>query len=146
MSGKYSRKIYDDCFQENIVRATKGPGNYMLHPDQQSNEPCLAPVGVVGMRDNFFNPHRSNDINSNVDIESHLKRIDITDSYCSKGRTLADMNTTANGLKSKLTTKTKNCNRGLESSYSRFENPVINVKSMTTSRFDFPIEDPGYFC
>ena len=143
MSGNYSRKLYDDCFQENIIKTSKGPGTYWLHPDQKSNEPCLAPQSVLGQKDNFFNPYRVNDIGHNVNIESHLKRIDLTDSHCSQGRTLAEMNTTGKHLESKLTKKTnKNCNRNLESSFSRLEHPVIDVKSMTTSRFDFPIEDP----
>lgn len=142
MSGNYTRKLYDDCFQKDIERTSKGPGNYWLHPDQTSRKPCNVAPSVMGQKDNMFNPHRSRDIGNNMNIDSHLRRMDLTSSHCSQGRTLAEMNIIANNLKKKLTTVTNDCNRGLESSFSRLENPVINVKSMNTSRFDFPIEDP----
>lgn len=143
MSGFYSRKMYDECFQGQIKAASVGTGNYMLHPDQHSNEPCFASNNIVGQKDNWFNPFNIHDVGNMVNIESHLKRIDLADSNCVQGRTLAEMNTYGNHLKNKLKPhEKKQCNRQMESSYSRMDNSALDVKSMTTSRFDFPIEDP----
>jgi len=77
-----------------------------------------------------------------VNIESHLRRMDLHDSKCVQGRTLDEMNVVGDNLKKKVKSGKSDCNRLLNSTYSRMEDPAINVKSMTTSRFDFPIEDP----
>ena len=143
MSGIYSRKIYDQCFQNEIQEASVGTGNYMLHPDQNSNEPCLAANNIVGQKDNWFNPYNIHDVGNMVNIESHLKRMDLADSRCSQGRTLAEMNAYGDHLKKKLKPHVKkDCNRQMQSSFTRMEDPAMEVRSMTTSRFDFPIEDP----
>jgi hypothetical protein len=142
MSGNYSRKMYDDCFQKDIIEESKGPGKYRVNPVPKSNVPCYAPESVVGSKDTMFNPYHKLELGTLVNIESHLKRMDLHDSRCVKGRTLEEMNTFGNHLTDKIRKDKKNCNRKLESTYSRMEDPALEVRSMTTSRFDFPIEDP----
>lgn len=142
MSGYYSRKLYDECYQDELKSASIGEGNYMLLPSQHANEPCFIGNNVVAYKDNWFNPYSINDIGNNVNIESHLKCIDLADSKCLQGRTMGEMNAYANHLKSKLKPRSKNCTKKIEPSFTRMDDPVINVRSMTTSRFDFPIINP----
>lgn len=141
MSANYARKLYDDCFQDELVRTSKGPGNYRVNPDQKSNEPSLPIASVFGVKDAVQNPYVRNHIADMINIESHLRRIDDWDSRCVEGRTLEDLNKCGEKLLSKIP-KNKERKTNLEKSYSRMENPAIDVRSMTTSRFDFPIEDP----
>ena len=107
-----------------------------------SQVPCTIPGSIVGTKDTMFNPYYKSNLGDLVNIESHLKRMDLHDSKCIQGRTLDDMNMVGDHLKNKLKSSDNKCNIMLQSSHSRMENPTLNVKSMTMSRFDFPLEDP----
>jgi hypothetical protein len=142
MSGNYSRKLYDDCFQTELVQSSKGEGIYRVHVDQKSNAPSYIPESIVSNRDNMFNPYNGNAVGNLVNIESHLKRMDLADSNCQEGRTLVEMGMYGQYLKSKIPNVKKVGSTKLNTDYSRMNNPAMDVRSMTTSRFDFPIEDP----
>ena len=142
MSSNYSRKIYDDCFQEEIVRTSKGPGNYRVNTVQKSNKPTYPSQDNVSFRDNIYNPSMIKNVQDLINIESHLMRLDNNDNRCLEGRTLEDLNKCGNSLVEKLPKNRGESNRELNSSYSRMERPALDVREMTTSRFDFPIEDP----
>jgi len=141
MSSIYTRKNYDQCFQREIVRTSKGPGNYRVNPVQQSSKPSFTVQDTVSYRDNIFNPSNS-DVTNHVNIESHLMRIDNNDSRCVEGRTLEDLNKCGASLVAKIPENRGEGNKNLNSSYSRMERTALDVREMTTSRFDFPIEDP----
>lgn len=140
MSSIYTRKNYDDCFQEEIIRTSKGPGNYRVNVVQKSSKPSYPVQDTVSYRDNIYNPNTST--GDHVNIESHLMRLDDRDSRCVEGRTLEDLNRCGASLVAKIPKNRGDGNKNLNSSYSRMERSALDVREMTTSRFDFPIEDP----
>lgn len=142
MSSIYSRKMYDACFQKEIENTTKGPGNYVTNKIQKPNKPMYVVQDVMSYKDNVFNPALASNVGNLVNIESHLMRIDNKDSKCVTGRTLEDMNKCGESLVNKIPKNRVESNKMLNSSYSRMERPALDVREMTTSRFDHPIEDP----
>ena len=140
MSSTYTRKNYDECFQEEIIRTSKGPGNYRVNEVQKSRQPSYTVQDVVSFRDNVYNP--ATNVGDLTNVESHLMRLDNRDSRCLNGRTLEDLNKCGESLVAKIPKSRKDGNKNLNSSYSRMERPALDVREMTTSRFDFPIEDP----
>lgn len=141
MSGVYDRKLYDHCDLAAQDKISKGPGNYNLKSDPVSNLPSFSRLGSGLSSDTYYNRQNISSVGDFVDLESHLKRIDKGDSNCREG-TLSDLNLKAKKIRNKLPKTTKMSDERLMSSYSRMENPAIDVRSMTTSRFDFPIIDP----
>ena len=142
MSSNYSRKMYDACFQEEIEKTTKGPGNYKVNPNQKPNKPKFIVQDTVSYKDNIYNPAMKKNVADFVNIESHLMRLDDKSSKCVNGRTLEDLNKCGASLVNKIPKNRAESNKMLNSSYSRMERPALDVREMTTSRFDHPIEDP----
>ena len=123
MSSNYSRKMYDACYQAELTRTTKGPGNYRVNKEQNPNSPSYPVLDIVSYKDNIYNPVLTNNVTDLINIESHLMRLDDKFSNCSEGRTLDDMNNNAEKLVSKVPSKRENANKKLNSSYSRMERP-----------------------
>lgn len=142
MSGIFSRKIYDDCYQSNRLNQGIAPGSYKVNSTQIQNQSCIASNGMSNSRGMWYGPNESSFVTSLSDIESHLKNLDLPDSRCVEGRTVAEKNAYANYLSKSITTKTGTCSRNLEPSNTRLEGSVLDVKMAPQSRFDFPIRDP----
>lgn len=143
MSGIFSRKIYDDCYQSNRLNQGTGPGTYKVNPTQVQNISCVASNGMSNSRSMWFGPNETPYITALSDIESHLKNLDLPDSRCVEGKTVAEKNAYANYLSKGITTTTTGmCSRNLEPTNTRLEGSVLDVKMAPQTRFDFPIRDP----
>jgi hypothetical protein len=146
MSGIFSRKMYDDCYQSNRLNQEISPGSYKINVDQvRNNALCVASNGTTNYRGIWYGPNEIDSISALSDIESHLKNLDLPDSRCLEGRTLEEKNAYANNLSKGLQKQMGMCSRNLEPSNTRLELSVLDVKMLPQTRFDFPIRDPRSF-
>ena len=142
MSGIFSRKIYDDCYQNNRLNQGTAPGSYKVNTNQIQNKSCLAINGMNNSHGIWYTPEEQINIESLLDIESHLKNLDLPDSRCLEGRTMIEKNVYANFLSKNIKSNQTICSKSLEIGNTRLEGCVSDVKMMNQSRFDFPIQDP----
>lgn len=146
MSGIQSRKMYDDCYQNVQIQQSTGPGNYRVHSNSNANQSCNVQNGINNFRNTWYAPGVVQNLGLLVDIESHLKNIDLPDSYCPNGRTLLEKNKYMQSLSAKaIPSGSNDCNRNLEQIPTRLVHPVSDIRGSTQSRFDFPIVDPRSF-
>ncbi len=145
MSGIFSRKIYDDCYQSNRLNQGVAPGLYKVDSTQINNASCIAANGMNNLRSVWYGPNEVGNITALSDIESHLKNLDLPDSRCVEGRTVAEKNAYANNLSKSIKSNKTLCSRNLEPSNTRLESSVLDVKMAQQTRFDFPIKDPRSF-
>ena len=138
MSGYYSRKLYDHCDLSERRRISIGEGNYRTSSDPVSNSRCAQPLGVGLARDSIYNPTKSNKIKSMIMLDSHLRNLDEVSSKCNSS--MDEKNRKAKSIY-KHDERLDSCNPLLQSSYSRMEQPAIDVRSMCDNRFGFPIQD-----
>lgn len=138
----YSRKLYDHCDLVEQDRMSKMPGNYRLSKQPVSQKRRSAPLTGGLANDSYFNPETKEYVGSFVELDSHLRGIDVIQSRCTKGRTLNDLNARAKTIRDKLPQINGLADSRLMSSYTRMEQPAIDLRSATISRFDFPITDP----
>jgi len=145
MSGISSRKMYDSCYQSNLIDQETRPGSYKVDLNQINQPDCIGLNGVNNYRGFWNAPNEVENIEILSDIESHLKMLDLPDNKCIDGRTLIDRNYKISKIAEKIKNKTGYCNKSLEPSFTRLNNVVNDTKSMTQTRFDFPIIDPKEF-
>lgn len=142
MSGIFSRKMYDDCYQSNRINQETASGSYKVNPTQVQNTSCQPANGIYPYKSLWYEPNQYKNIQTLSDIESHLRNLDLPDSKCLEGRTLVEKNLYVQSLSKKIVNNSNVCNRQLESSNSRLDSAVSDVKTFTQSRYDFPIIDP----
>lgn len=142
MSGIFSRKIYDQCYQNNRLNQGTASGSYKVNTTQTQNTLCLAANGMNNSHGMWYGPEEQLNINALSDIESHLKNLDLPDSRCLEGRTMVEKNVYANNLSKNMKSNKVMCSRSLEPGNTRLELNKLDVKMMNQSRFDFPIQDP----
>ncbi len=145
MSGIFSRKIYDDCYQSNRLNQGVAPGLYKVNSTQLNNASCIAANGMSNSRGIWYGPNEVANITALSDIESHLKNLDLPDSRCVEGRTVAEKNAYANYLSKNIKPNGTMCSRNLEPTNTRLEGSVLDVKMAPQTRFDYPIRDPRSF-
>jgi len=145
MSGIFSRKIYDDCYQSNRLNQGTAPGLYKVDSAQVNNASCVAANGMNNLRSIWYGPNEVQNITALSDIESHLKNLDLPDSRCLEGKTVSEKNAYANYLSKNMKTNKTLCSRNLEPSNTRLEGSVLDVKMAPQTRFDYPIRDPRSF-
>lgn len=141
MSGYYSRKLYDHCDLGEQRRISIGEGNYRISTDPLKNKRCAQPMGVGLTRDNIYNPTRQKKVGTMIKLDSHLRNLDEVSSNCDSSMT--EKNKRAEMIYGEHQ-RLESCNSMLQSSYSRMENPAIDVRSMCDNRFGFPIQDHRY--
>ena len=142
MSGIFSRKIYDECYQNNRINQGTAPGSYKVNPAQVQNTLCLVANGINNSHGMWYGPEEKLNINALSDIESHLKNLDLPDSRCLEGKTMVEKNLYVNNLIKNMKSNKIMCSKSLEQGNSRLELNKLDVKMMNQSRFDFPIQDP----
>jgi hypothetical protein len=143
MSGIFARKLYDDCYQSNRINQGTAPGSYKVNQSQISNSNCQTVNGIYPYKGVWYSPNEFKNIQALSDIESHLRNLDIPDSRCLEGRSMNEKNAYAKSLSQSMTGQvTATCPRPLESTNSRLDTAVSDVKMMTQTRYDFPIIDP----
>lgn len=138
MTGIYTRKIYDECYDYDNVYSLTYEGNYKTNPIQH-NMPLCGPnnTSIVG-RDYWFNPRNGVNPGNFADLESHLKNIDSYE-YCD--------NTDPREIRKKsiyLTNKVKtdkiSCNDKLDTGFERLTESKLDFKGSTYNGFGFPLE------
>jgi hypothetical protein len=144
MAGYYSKKKYDCCDQRNIIDIETGPGTYKTLPIQTKHEFCNL-YNTAPNVSNIWQANTPSNLNYIVDIESHLKNLDIPDSKCLERRTLIDKGKHANELLNKINVNQEMCNRVLEPNYSRYDIPTYIYKEKPQTRIEFPIIDPRVY-
>ena len=144
MSGYYSKKKYDCCDQQNIVNIETGPGTYKTLPIQIKHEQCNL-YNTAPNISNIWQANTTSNLNYIVDIESHLKNLDIPDAKCLDKRTILDKDKHAHELLNKINVDTNECNRVLEPNYTRLEIPTFIYKEKPQTRVEFPIIDPRFY-
>jgi hypothetical protein len=142
MSGVFSRKIYDDCYQNNRLNQGTKPGSYRVDNTQIQNSSCVIANGMSNSKGAWYGPNEISNVTALSDIESHLKNLDLPDSRCLEGRTMAEKNAYANSLSQNIKKTVSTCPKLLDVGNTRLENPVSDIKMMVQTRFDFPIQDP----
>ena len=130
MSGIFSRKIYDHCYQDNRLNQGTGAGSYKVNPTQTQNTLCLAANGMNNYHGMWYGPEEQLNIDALSDIESHLKNLDLPDSRCLEGKTMIDKNNYAKILSRNMKSTKVMCSRSNEPSNTRLDSNKLDVKMM----------------
>jgi hypothetical protein len=64
MSGIFSRKIYDNCYQNNRLNQGTAPGSYKVNTTQIQNKSCLAANGMNNSHGIWYGPEEQLNINA----------------------------------------------------------------------------------
>jgi hypothetical protein len=144
MSGYYSKKKYDYCDQESLINIETGPGSYKTLPIQVKHEHCNI-YNTVSNTSNIWQANTPTNLNYIVDIDSHLKNLNIPDSKCLDQRTLIEKDYKIKELLNKMDINNNECNKELESNYTRLEIPTYIYKERPQTRIEFPIIDPRLY-
>jgi hypothetical protein len=142
MSGIYSRKLYDGCYEADKYHEETSSGSHRVNPIQLSQSSCIGLNTTTNYKGSWYSPNEVNNINVLADVESHLRNLDMPDSRCIDDRTLDKRNQNAKKIIGNFMYLENTCNRNLESRNSRLETSNLDVKMSTQTRFDFPIIDP----
>lgn len=126
MAGYYSRRMYDACYQDQRKEIEEYNGQYFLNNIRQKNVYCKAPFTVVPIKNNTLS-------DKSTDLESYLLNLDVSYDKCQRQQPRPHGTTIPTSA---------TCSNEMQTSYCRMEHPAIDVRSMTQSRFDFPIYDP----
>ena len=148
MSGIFTRRNYDDCFQRDIIKTTTKPGHIVLEPSvNTSNKTCYS----------LNSPHPTRSRNNSdmglmnyqnlVNLENYLLNLDIPDSKCLKINTLQekDKRLKAEAKKYNANFKLTDCSNDISTKYSRLNSNINMVKELPYNRYEFPIIDPYEF-
>tara|TARA_Y100000589_G_scaffold257521_1_gene246723 strand:+ start:340 stop:888 length:549 start_codon:yes stop_codon:yes gene_type:complete len=141
MSSHFGRMIYDDCFNDEFITATTGPGNYRLSCTQINDNACHSLNGPRNDRPrNSSEVTQADSLGERVDLETSLTCRDEPNSRCVKNRTLDEK-------KKKLNNKmidSKECDNNLLPEYSRLEHPIDNFRGLSTFELQvgYPLTDP----
>lgn len=138
MSGIYSRKNYDNSYYPILKNMTEGGGNHAISLEKIDNNYCINNNVPMASRAAFMSKLDYKNINSIVDLESHLKNLDLTLSNEINGRTLTERNQISKQISDKIIKEDCNVEEFLDIN-TRLDNPPIFIRETTLSRFDFPI-------
>jgi hypothetical protein len=140
MSGIYSRKNYDDCYYPILKQMTEGSIEHKINNDKIHNNYCINNNLPMNSRAAFMSSldYKNKNIENFVDLESHLKNLDLPLSQQINGRTIPERNVVLNKISDKIIKE--QCN-GEEFSdiNTRLESPPIFIRESTITRFDYPV-------
>lgn len=132
----FTRKTYDSAHVKSKNFMSSAHGMYALS-SHRIIDTCLPSVTVPLPKGKRYDPRVM------AEIESNLKGLDINSGKFASSKQFLKREQKAQMLKSKVTRPNSDkCSNKLSSSFSRMENPAIDVRSATFSRFDFPLQDP----
>lgn len=142
MSTHFSRLNYDNCFQDEIVKQSTGPGNYKLYNGQTDNDNACHSLN--GSRNNRVKNSSELDKGATMadraEIESVLSNRDLPASRCKENRTMPEKN---ERLDRELQ-KSVLCDNFLNYTHTRLENPIDDYRGLSTIslQVDYPLTNP----
>lgn len=143
MAGIFSRVRYDEGDVENLKYISEGEGRYRTLYDQINNsKSCVAGVNSSNTRSGLFGKVEYNEIGNIVDLESHLKTLDMPISDVLPGNVPEDRAKKAKEILSKLNNTVSDCNSILDPQFSRLEIPANLYRDIPFNRFEFPLVPP----
>lgn len=146
MSGYNARKPYDECYEKEFINQQVNPCKYQLDGTYaENNSKCHA---LNGPRSNM--PRGTGELGNTdsiyrTDIESQLYNLDIPDSKCITFKTMKEKNERLAKIVKSKTIEYSLCNKIEDTNYTRYDNPVSNIRSVYINRYDFPIINPKEF-
>lgn len=138
MSGIYSRKNYDDCYYPILKTMTEASINHQISDERIQNNYCINNNLPINSRTAFMSSLDYKNIENLVDLESHLKNLDLPLSQQINGRTISERNVILNNISDKII-KAECKDEEFTDISTRLENPPIFIREATITRFDFPI-------
>lgn len=138
MSGIYCRQNYDENYYSILKNTTEGPSKQVINSDKISNSYCINSNIPMGSKAAFLSSLDYTNIENLIDLESHLKNLDLPLSHEINGRTIQERNIISNKISSNIIKENCNNNDFLDIN-TRLENPSIFIRETTLSRFDYPI-------
>jgi len=146
MSGYYTKKRYDDCYNKEFITQQVKPGNYSLFQGfSENNYKCSVLNGPRANKNRATGELGNSDISFRTDIESQLYNLDVPDSRCITLKTMEEKNKRLKNIVDQKTINYCYCNNNQDTIYSRLDIPVNNFKSVYINRYDFPIVNPKEF-
>jgi hypothetical protein len=138
MSGIYSRQNYDDCYYPMLKKMTEGAINHKISDERIHNNYCINNNLSMNSKAAFMSSLDYKNIQNLVDVESHLKNIDLPLSHQINGRTINERNEVLNKISDKIIKQ--DCkDEEFTDINTRLDSPPIFIREATITRFDFPI-------
>jgi hypothetical protein len=138
MSGIYSRQNYDDCYYPILKKMTEGSIKHNINDDKIYNNFFINHNVPTNSKTAFMSSLDYQNIESLIDLESHLKNLDIPLSHQIEGRTILERNEISKKISDKIIKK--DCSdEEFTDLNTRLENPPIFIRETTITRFDYPI-------
>lgn len=138
MSGIYSRKNYDDCYNPILKKMTEGGINHQINEEKIYNNYCINNNVPMNSRAAFMSNLDYKNVHNLVDLESHLKNLDLPLSQQIEGRTIDERNEISNTISEKIIKEDCRDEEFLDIN-TRLDNPPIFMRENTITRFDFPV-------
>lgn len=138
MSGIYSRQNYDDCYYPILKKMTEESINHNINDDKIYSNFCINNNVPTNSKTAFMSSLDYKNIENLIDLESHLKNLDIPLSQQIEGRTILERNKISKQISDKIIKK--DCSdEEFTDLNTRLENPPIFIRESTFTRFDYPI-------
>jgi len=138
MSGIYSRQNYDDCYYPMLKKMSEGGVNHKISKERIHNNYCINNNLPMNSRTAFMSNLDYKNIQSLVDLESHLKNLDLPLSQQINGRTIPERNEVLNKISEKIIKE--DCkDEEFTGINTRLDSPPIFIRESTITRFDYPI-------
>jgi hypothetical protein len=138
MSGIYSRKNYDESYYPILKKMTEGGIDNKIGNERIHNNYCINNNVPINSRTAFMSSLDYKNMQHLVDLESHLKNLDLPLSQQIEGRTLPERNVLSNKISEKIIKE--DCpDEEFADINTRLDSPPIFIRESTFSRFDYPI-------
>ena len=138
MSGIYSRKNYDDCNYPMLKKMTEGGIDNNINNEKIHNNYCLNNNLPMNSRAAYMSSLDYKNVHNLVDLESHLRNLDLPLSQQIDGRTISERNVVLKNISDKIIKEVCDDEEFTDIN-TRLDSPPIFIREATISRFDYPI-------
>jgi hypothetical protein len=138
MSGIYSRQNYDECYYPILKKMTEGGIDNNINNEKIHNNYCINNILPMNSRGAYMSTLDYKNIHNLVDLESHLKNLDLPLSQQIEGRTVSERSVVLNKLSDKIVKEFCNDEEFTDIN-TRLDSPPIFIRESTITRFDYPI-------
>jgi hypothetical protein len=138
MSGIYSRKKYDESYYPILKKMTLGSIDNKISDERIHNNYCINNNVPINSRTAFMSSLDYKNMQHLVDLESHLKNLDLPLSHQIDGRTIPERNVLLNKISEKIIKEDCKDEEFMDIN-TRLDSPPIFIREATITRFDYPI-------
>jgi hypothetical protein len=138
MSGIYSRQNYDESYYPILKKMTEGSIDNKIGNERIHNNYCINNNVPINSRAAFMSSLDYKNMQHLVDLESHLKNLDLPLSQQIDGRTIPERNEISDKISEKIVKEDCPDEEFMDIN-TRLESPPIFIRETTFSRFDYPI-------